>query len=575
MKALFVLLLMAIAVLQLAQGACVPVNGAITQDDCSNDCKRQLFPCQGVFVRTEAELSADCDKSHNCYAIGEYYGEYYEFVDRSTAATMGDCSTEVGWDYTPGTHEAHTSGQNTIDDCRKYCRQTCGLDSGKSRVCQYFTYINDGRCWCKKSKEPRNNKHNLGNTITSGGICDPYAMHEGYNCYPGHGGNLLGPEPYNANLHLADCQKACEDDENCEGFVVPNDVITNKASGNCYLRKNLELDKCGTESTYSTYRKINFNKPIKKVVRDVNGCQIKTNVNWIGEGAESDTEHRRSGGIQIRENYHIFWYDENYVDCQTRCKTVMKKKYFKFMADKPNTGGVYDKYLSFRYGEKYCWCYNKVVDLSSKNQMDVTTSGEAQCAEETGVCQTRNKECEPGVEGVCCKGASGWPTGWKGAKLCKADPNDYYNSHKCRDCLWRGERCDPKNDKCCTSGNEDTVCREQGREHVCAGSPGDRQKGERCSKNSDCWIGQYTRNNGIHQQCKDQVCKPYWCRTIKIKNAGRYYYNGRWVNHEDAVTRECLDTRPPSGWTQCNDADFIKSSQECCNGLGCKTTDGT
>ena len=107
-------------------------------------------------------------------------------------------------------------------------------------------------------------------------------------------------------------------------------------------------------------------------------------MNWIGEGAESDTEHRRSGGIQIRENYHIFWYDENYVDCQTRCKTVMKKKYFKFMADKPNTGGDYDKYLSFRYGEKYCWCYNKVVDLSSKNQMDVTTSGEAQCAEETG-----------------------------------------------------------------------------------------------------------------------------------------------------------------------------------------------
>ena len=90
MKALFVLLLMAIAVLQLAQGACVPVNGAITQDDCSNVCNLQPFPCQGVFVRTEAELSADCDKSHNCYAIGEYYGEYYEFVDRSTAATMGN-----------------------------------------------------------------------------------------------------------------------------------------------------------------------------------------------------------------------------------------------------------------------------------------------------------------------------------------------------------------------------------------------------------------------------------------------------------------------------------------------------
>ena len=165
---------------------------------------------------------------YNVQAGSQNSKSYFPYIP------LGDCSTEVGWDYTPGTHEAHTSGQNTIDDCRKYCRQTCGLHSGKSRVCQYFTYINDGRCWCKKSKEPRNDKHNLGNTITSGGICDPHtttttpAMHEGYNCYPGHGGDLLGPEPFNANLHLADCQKACEGDENCEGFVVPNDVITNK-----------------------------------------------------------------------------------------------------------------------------------------------------------------------------------------------------------------------------------------------------------------------------------------------------------------------------------------------------------
>ena len=146
---------------------------------------------------------------------------------------LGDCSTEVGWDYYHG-DEAKTTGQNTIDDCRKYCRQKCGLHSGASRKCQYFTHINDGRCWCKSSKGGRRDNHNLGDSITSGGICDPYAtppkftMHEGYNCYPGHGGDLLGPEPYNANLDLASCQAACEGNNHCEGIVVPNDVMKNQ-----------------------------------------------------------------------------------------------------------------------------------------------------------------------------------------------------------------------------------------------------------------------------------------------------------------------------------------------------------
>ena len=115
------------------------------------------------------------------------------------------------------------------------------------------------------------------------------------------------------------------------------------------------------------------------------GCRIEANVNWIGEGAESDTEPR-GRGVSFRDNYHIFWYSKTFVDCQTRCKTVKKKKYFKFMAQKPNTGGVYDTYLHFHwnYGSmQYCWCYNK-VDLSSTNQMHGTTSGEAQCAGETG-----------------------------------------------------------------------------------------------------------------------------------------------------------------------------------------------
>ena len=152
------------------------------------------------------------------------------------------CNSEVGWDYY-GNDEKSTSGQNTIDDCRTYCRQTCGLHSGNLPVCKYFTYINGptkygrGPCWCKTSEAGRTKNHNFGNTITSGGLCESstttttaskFTKHEGYNCFPGAGGEKIVAvsEPYNANLNLADCLKACEDNKDCEGIVMPNDVIT-------------------------------------------------------------------------------------------------------------------------------------------------------------------------------------------------------------------------------------------------------------------------------------------------------------------------------------------------------------
>ena len=88
MKTLFVLLLMAIAVSQLAQGkTCVPVNGEDSQLDCSNACKTP--GCQAVVVvNSQQELSTYCDnvQPDNCYN----HGTFYIFVDRTPAATMGN-----------------------------------------------------------------------------------------------------------------------------------------------------------------------------------------------------------------------------------------------------------------------------------------------------------------------------------------------------------------------------------------------------------------------------------------------------------------------------------------------------
>ena len=86
MKTLFVLLLMAIAVLQLAQGkTCVPVKRATSQVDCANACKTG---CDATMTVSEQELSTYCDnvQPDNCYN----HGTFYIFVDRTPAATMGN-----------------------------------------------------------------------------------------------------------------------------------------------------------------------------------------------------------------------------------------------------------------------------------------------------------------------------------------------------------------------------------------------------------------------------------------------------------------------------------------------------
>ena len=49
------------------------------------------------------------------------------------------------------------------------------------------------------------------------------------NCYPGHGGDVLGNEPYHSSLSLDACKVACAADDECEGIV-----FEQKEEGPCY-----------------------------------------------------------------------------------------------------------------------------------------------------------------------------------------------------------------------------------------------------------------------------------------------------------------------------------------------------
>ena len=70
-----------------------------------------------------------------------------------------------------------------------------------------------------------------------------FEKHKDRNCYPGHGGDVLGNDPYHSSLSLDACKDACASDKDCEGIV-----FEQKEEGPCYKRKNLQPSNCGIET---------------------------------------------------------------------------------------------------------------------------------------------------------------------------------------------------------------------------------------------------------------------------------------------------------------------------------------
>jgi hypothetical protein len=49
---------------------------------------------------------------------------------------------------------------------------------------------------------------------------DGWEKHEDTNCFRGHGGTVIAPEPFSKSISLASCQKACKADSNCTAITV-------------------------------------------------------------------------------------------------------------------------------------------------------------------------------------------------------------------------------------------------------------------------------------------------------------------------------------------------------------------
>jgi hypothetical protein len=77
-----------------------------------------------------------------------------------------------------------------------------------------------------------------------------WTKHAGLNCYSGHGGQPVDPsdQPL-ASKSAAQCGDACVNKTGCTAFT----VMSNTASGDCWLRASINLASCDTYSNYDTY----------------------------------------------------------------------------------------------------------------------------------------------------------------------------------------------------------------------------------------------------------------------------------------------------------------------------------
>ena len=84
------------------------------------------------------------------------------------------------------------------------------------------------------------------------GEASQWLQYQGLDCYQGHGGDPIHPDPLSDALSLSECKKACEADNSCEGIVTQ---LGSEASGLCYKRRNLDLSKCVQDPKWNLFIK--------------------------------------------------------------------------------------------------------------------------------------------------------------------------------------------------------------------------------------------------------------------------------------------------------------------------------
>jgi len=81
----------------------------------------------------------------------------------------------------------------------------------------------------------------------------PWTTHPGLNCYPGHGADPVerGTDVASGQRSLEECQHECLADETCEGIMIRGSEDLHE--DNCWLRKNIALDRCERDAAASLW----------------------------------------------------------------------------------------------------------------------------------------------------------------------------------------------------------------------------------------------------------------------------------------------------------------------------------
>lgn len=88
-----------------------------------------------------------------------------------------------------------------------------------------------------------------------------WVKHDGLDCYQGKGGDPLQPDPFSNSVSLGECKAACRAQSTCEGVIRKSGDQQN--NGICYLRKNINLHTCVTDSTWTLHQKAKGSSPTR------------------------------------------------------------------------------------------------------------------------------------------------------------------------------------------------------------------------------------------------------------------------------------------------------------------------
>ena len=179
-----------------------------------------------------------------------------------------DCYEGNGGDPVPGKPDPY-SNSFTLDECKDACQADTSCegiireasDGDSEGLCYLRLNLELNKCaedsiWELYTKDEQAEPEIFENSKQK----SKWTKSDGMDCYEGKGGEAIQPDPYSNSMTLEDCRAACQSEDGCVAIIRKSS--DEDSEGICYLRRNIEIEKCVQDVTWDLHKFLEKEIPV-------------------------------------------------------------------------------------------------------------------------------------------------------------------------------------------------------------------------------------------------------------------------------------------------------------------------